>query len=115
MIIKNVKNILEEALINNSEMREELYEYELEELLAELKASLAKDKNEFIFAITEHSGDIAMILIEKTEKVYINEPARKKLKTIWGSAYLENMKMLIPDISKQLNDNFIPTYGIKTV
>jgi len=50
-----------------------LYEYELEELLDELKASLAADHDDYIFAVTENSGHVAMVLIEKAGHVYSNE------------------------------------------
>jgi len=39
-------------------MEYELYEYEFEELLDELLASLIEDKDDFLFAITTHKNDI---------------------------------------------------------
>ncbi|MDM8555898.1 hypothetical protein QUF75_14290 [Desulfococcaceae bacterium HSG7] len=115
MTIKNIKNLLEQALISDGEMRHELYEYELEDLLDELTVSLIEDKNEFIFAVTEHSGDVAMVLVEKSKKIYINESARNRLKKLWRAAYSHNMKRMIPDFAKQLNDDTIPINGVNTI
>ena len=75
MTAKNIEKLLEQALIHDGEMQYGLYEYELEELLDDLKSSLAKDKDDYIFAVTENSGHVAMVLIQKTGEVHINEEA----------------------------------------
>ena len=59
-----------------------LYEYELEERVDELTASLAADQDDYIFAVTENSGHVAMVLIEKSGQVHINEQAREKLRAL---------------------------------
>jgi hypothetical protein len=92
-----------------------LYEYELEELLDELKASLIADQDDYIFAVTEDSGHVAMVLIEKTGQVHINEQAREKLQALWPAAYTSNMKMLIPVFARQLHQGDLPINGVKTV
>jgi frataxin-like iron-binding protein CyaY len=115
MTAKNIEKLLEQALIHDGEMQYGLYEYELEELLDELKSSLAKDKDDYIFAVTENSGHVAMILIEKSGQVHINEQAREKLRVLWPAAYESNMKKLIPAFAKQLNEGEIPINGVKTV
>ena len=80
---KMINRNLENALIHNREMVLSLYEHELKELISELKDSLNKDNDEYLFAVTENNNDVAMILIDKQEKIYINEDARNKLKTLW--------------------------------
>ena len=115
MTKKSIKKLLEQALLHDGEMREELYEYELEEMLDELKASMAQDKNEYIFAVTENRGEVAMVLIEKSGQVHINEGARERLKALWPAAYESNMKMLIPEFATQLRGGEIPVNGVKTV
>jgi hypothetical protein len=50
-------------------MEYRLYEYELKELLDELKSSLAADRDDYIFAVTENSGHVAMVLIENSGQV----------------------------------------------
>ena len=115
MTKKSIKKLLEQALLHDGEMREELYEYELEEMLDELKASMAQDKNEYIFAVTENRGEVAMVLIEKSGQVHVNEGARERLKALWPAAYESNMKMLIPAFATQLRGGEIPVNGVKTV
>ena len=115
MTVKNIKKPLERALLHDGEMEYGLYEHELEELLDELKSSMAQDKDDYIFAVTENSGDVAMVLIEKSEQVHINEQARERLKALWPAAYESNMKKLIPAFAKQLNEGEIPINGVKTV
>lgn len=78
------------------------------------------DGDEFIFAVTVHRNsatkalDVAMLLIEKPEKLYINEFARDRLKELWKNAYFDNIKILAPMFAKQLNDGEIAFTGVKT-
>lgn len=119
--VKDLKKVLENALLNDGKMEYDLYEYEFEELLDELLASLIEDKDDFLFAITTHKNDVtgkedtAMVLIDQSGKAHINELARDKLKEVWKCAYERNMKKLIPDFAKQLHEGDIPINGIKTV
>lgn len=119
--VKDLKKVLENALLNDGKMEYDLYEYEFEELLDELLASLIEDKDDFLFAITTHKNDVtgkedtAMVLIDQSGKTHINELARDKLKEVWKGAYERNMKKLIPDFAKQLYEGDIPINGIKTV
>lgn len=112
MSIKKIQNILNGALLKGKEMHYSLYEYELEELQNKLKTSLANDKNELIFAVTEHSGHCAMLLIDSNGNSYINKEARDQLKKYWKYAYNHNMKLLIPVFAKQLNNGDIPITGV---
>lgn len=113
MSIKKIEGLLKQTLLQEGEMHQGLYEYELEELIDDLKQSMAKDKDDYIFAVTENSGEVAMILIEKSGQVHINEQAREKLKALWPAAYTSNMKELIPDFARQLNEGEIPINGVK--
>ncbi len=106
---------MKQTLLDDGEMQYELYKYELEELLDEWKASMAKDDDDYIFAVTENSGRVAMILIEKSGEVHINEQARERLKALWPAAYENNMNKLIPAFAEQLNEGEIPVSGVKTV
>jgi len=88
----------------------------LEEFLDDLKSSLAEDKDDYIFAVTENSGHVAMVLIEQSGQVHINEQAREKLQALWpAAAYESNMKNLIPAFAKQLNEGELPINGVKMV
>jgi frataxin-like iron-binding protein CyaY len=115
MTAKKIKKLLEQALLYDGEMHYSLYEYELEELLDYLKSSMEKDKDDYIFAVTENTGHVAMVLIEKSGEMYINEQAREKLKALWPAAYESNMKKLIPAFAKQLSKNEMPINGVKAV
>ena len=110
-----IAKLLEDALINEGQMRQELYEYELEEMLDELKVSMAQDNDDCIFAITENNNDVAMVLIDKSGAVYINAEARNKLKELWKKNYTNNLGRLIPAFAQQLSENEIPTTGMKIV
>ncbi len=118
---KDLKIVLENALLYDGKMEYELYEYEFEDLLDELLATLIKDKEDFLFAITTHKNDItgkedtAMVLIDASGKAHVNELARDKLKEVWEDDYQRRMTKLIPDFSKQLYKGDIPITGIKVV
>ncbi len=85
---------------------EEHFEYWYKRLVA--------DKNEFVFAVTVHSGDVAMVLITRDKKLYINEEAREVLKEIWNKAYRNNINRLIPLMAQNLSDGNISVNGVKT-
>ncbi len=120
-MIKDIKKTLETALLHNGNMAQGLYEYELEELLDKLMASMIADNDDFLFVVTTHKNDLtgkldcAMLLIEKSGAVHINELARDKLKELWKDAYVRNMKKLIPAFAKQLQEGDLPINGVKTV
>ena len=117
MTAKKIEKLLRHVLINDEEMAYELYKHELEELLEEWKLSMTKDNDSYLFAVTENSGDVAMVLIEKAGQVHIqvhiNERAREKLKALWLGAYERNMMKLIPIFASQLAKGEIPVNGIK--
>ena len=118
--VNGLKKVLENALLKDGKMEYDLYEYEFVELLDEFKESVIEDKDDFLFAITTHKNDItgkedtAMVLIEQSGQVHINELARDKLKAEWKGAYESNMKKFIPDFAKQLYEGDIPINGVKT-
>ena len=113
MTAKQIEKRLEHTLMHDDAMQYGLYTYELEEVLDELKSSLAHDQDDYIFAVTENSGHVAMVLIEQSGHVYINEQAREKLKALWPAAYESNMKQLIPVFAQQLDEGALPINGVK--
>ncbi len=115
MTVKDITRLLERALLRDGEMHHTLYEYELEEIVDNLKLSMMRDKDDYIFAVTENRGDVAMVLVENSGHVHINEHARTKLQALWPAAYESNMQKLIPAFAKQLNGGEIPINGVKTV
>ena len=97
----------------NGKMHVALYNYELDEMVDDLKKSLLEDKDELIFAITENNDHVAMVLIERSGSVYVNETARERLKKLWSKAYRPNMKKLMPYLVGELSDNRVPVQGVK--
>lgn len=53
--------------------------------------------------------------MEKSGAIYVNEPARDRLKELWDKAYLPNMKKLIPMFAQQLQQEELPVTGVKLV
>ncbi len=113
--IKRIENLLTQVLIEDGTMEIELYEYEYAGAEDDFKQSLIEDNDDCIFSVTEKQNDIAMLLIEKSGEVYINEQARDRLKELWQHSYLKNMKQLIPAFATQLNANQLPVNGVKVV
>ena len=97
----------------NGKMHASLYNHELDEMLDDLKRSLAEDKDELIFAVTENNDHVAMVLIEPSGSVYVNEIARDRLKKLWGKAYNHNIKKLMPHFLEELINQRIPVQGVK--
>ncbi len=112
---KKIEALLHQALVEKGKMEYSLYEYELKEHIDYWYESLKADKDDFIFAVTENSGDIAMVLITTEKIVYINEEAREKLSQIWLKAYTKNMNRLIPMMAAQLVDGIIAVNGVQTM
>ena len=115
MAAKKIEKLLEKALLQNGEMAQALFDFEFEaDDIAELKASLEEDEDDYLFAVTENTGDIAMILIEKSGEVIANEQAREKLKEYWQANYEKNCQLLIPDFAELLAEGELPINGVKT-
>ncbi|MFN0110186.1 MAG: hypothetical protein ACKVZH_15130 [Blastocatellia bacterium] len=114
MPAKKIEKLLEQALLRDGEMEQSLFDFEFgKDDLKRLRASMVEDGDDYLFAITENTGSIAMVLIEKSGGVLANEQAREKLKELWKSAYERNLKLLIPDFAKQLSDGELPINGVK--
>ena len=115
MTVRTITQRLEQALLRDGPMRDELYAFEVEGLVDDLKASMAQDQDEYIFAVTENNGDVAMVLVEQSGDVHHNAQARSKLQALWPGAYQRNMQRLIPAFARQLHAGEIPINGVKTV
>ncbi len=60
---RRIENLLRKALLEGGEMAYGLYEFELQEHIDYWYQGLLRDKDEFLFAVTENNGDVAMVLI----------------------------------------------------
>jgi hypothetical protein len=114
-VSKRIEKLLRKALLQEGPMAYALYEHELVEHLDYWYNGLVADRNEFVFAVTENSGDTAMVLITKEKNIYINEVAREKLSRMWGPAYKPNMKRMIPMMAEELANDIIAVNGINIV
>jgi hypothetical protein len=114
MSARRIAKLLKQALLHDGEMHRALYDHELAGVVDQLKDSLAHDNDDYIFTVTENRGHVAMVLIEKTGQVHINEAAREKLKAFWPVAYERNMKMFIPAFAEELEAGELPINGVKT-
>lgn len=113
---KTIEKNLKKALLNDGPLVYALYEFELEEHVEEYLLSKQTDADKYFFAVTEHTNDVAMLLIDEDDKVYINEAARTRLKELWpGDAYRENFQKMIPHIAEQLDAGFLFAAGVKEV
>jgi hypothetical protein len=111
---KTIEKNLIKALLNDGEMAFALFQYELEEHVDEYLKSKQEDKDDYFFAVTEHTNDVAMLLIDGDNKVHVNEEARTLLKVFWPkSAYKHNMQILIPQMVDELSKGFLFTSGVK--
>jgi hypothetical protein len=112
---KTIEKNLIKALLEDGPLVKALYEYELAEHLDEYLQSKQEDQDLYFFAVTEHSNDVAMLLIDENNVVYINTDARERLKSIWREAYDFNLKKLIPGMASQLDAGFLYAAGVKEV
>ena len=111
---KVIEKNLVKALLHDGEMAYALFQYELEEHVDEYLKSKKEDKDDYFFAVTEHTNDVAMLLIDKKNKVHVNEKARAMLKKYWkGPVYAYNLKILIPQMVEQLSSGYLFVTGVK--
>ena len=101
---KQIEKSLRKVLLSDIEMSYELYEFNLEDNIDLWKKGMHEEENEFVIAVIEDNGNVAMLLITNKEELFINELAREKLRQIWHleDEYSQNIDYLIPDIAKEL-------------
>lgn len=112
-IKKEIEKVLYKALLLEGKMEYALYEYEVKEHIAYWKEGLRKDKEEFVFIVTENKGDVAMLLITIDDVLYINEKARKKLKELWEKNYEKNINYLLPQMVNDLANGNLSVTGVR--
>jgi len=102
------------ALLNNGGMSKSLFEEELQDQTDEFLQSKKEDGDDYFFAITERDNQVAMLLIDRDDKVHVNEEARTVLKTYWlKSVYADNMQVLIPQMVDELSEGYYFVTGVK--
>jgi hypothetical protein len=102
------------ALLDDGAMSKSLFEDELQDQLDEFLKSRKEDEDDFFFAITERDNQVAMLLIDVDDKVYVNEKARAVLQTFWQkSVYDDNILMLLPQMVEELSEGYYFVTGVK--
>jgi hypothetical protein len=102
------------ALLDDGAMSKALFKEELQDQTDEFLKSKQEDGDDYFFAITERDNQVAMLLIDKDDKVHVNEDARAVLKTYWQkSVYDDNMLMLLPQMVDELNEGYYFVTGVK--
>ncbi len=77
---------------------------------------MQSDGDKWVFAVTENSGDVAMILITKEKEICVNEKAREKLQELWPEpSYGRNTEPLIPMMADELANDIIAVNGVKVI
>ena len=109
---KTIEKNLRKALLEDGPLALALFEYELQEHIAEYLQSKRDDGDDYFFAVTEHTNDVAMLLIDNQEAIYINEAARARLKALWQTSYAGNMRRLIPDMAGELDNGDLYVVGV---
>ncbi len=112
---RKIANTLRKALLEDGKMERALYEYELEEHIDYWYEGLKSDRDQLVFAVTESSGHVAMVLITPDKTIYVNEEAREKLAKFWIKAYENNINQLIPMMAENLANDIISVTGVKMV
>ena len=103
------------ALLNDGAMSKSLFEEELQDQTDEFLKSKQEDNDDYFFAITERDNQVAMLLIDRNDKVHVNEEARAVLRSFWQkSVYEHNMLILIPQIVDELSKGYYFVTGVKT-
>lgn len=110
---KIIEKNLRKALLENGPFARALFEYELEEHIEEYIQSKHADRDDYFFAVTEHTDDVAMLLIDKQDTVHVNEAARALLITLWQKAYRKNFRLLIPNMARELDAGYLFSAGVK--
>ena len=108
-----IQKYLRRSLLLDRKMEYKLYEFELEEHITFWKEGLHNDKEDFVFILNEREGDVAMLLITKTDELYINEKAREQLKIFWKDNYKTNIETLLPHMASELSKGFLSVTGVK--
>lgn len=110
---KAIEKNLSKALLEDGPLVKALFEFELEEHLEEYLQSKREDHDKYFFAVTEHSNDVALLLIDENDKVHVNRSARTLLKKLWRANYRHNIQVLIPAMASTLDAGHLFSAGVK--
>jgi len=112
MRTREISNALRKVLLQGEKMELSLYESKLEANIDEWYNELKSERGDYVFIITESSGDVAMAMIDKDKNVYINEAANEQLSKIWMKNYVKNLKLFLPKLAESIDEYGIAITGI---
>ena len=103
------------ALLLDGPLSQALYEWEMEENLKFWRQEMLRDKDDFLVAVTENSGDVALLLIDKKGKLFVNEDGRRWLRRKWNTpgVYASNMLLFVPQMAQQLHEGEFWVMGVR--
>ena len=104
---------LAQVLLYHGRFSWSLFEWDIEDHLQLYLGSKAQDGDDYLLVISADEYQVAMILIDDTDYVHVNEKAREKLQTLWPATYVENIRLMIPPIARQLSEGFLFQAGIQ--
>ena len=102
------------ALLDGGAMSKTLFEEELHGQIDEFLRSKQEDGDDYFFAITENDNQVAMLLIDRDDKVHVNEDARAVLRSFWQkTVYDDNILVLLPQMVDELSEGYYFVTGVK--
>jgi len=112
---KTITENLKRVLLEDAPFAAALFDYELREHIAAYLESKHTDHDRYFFAITEHTNDVAMLLIDEQDSVHTNEDARTVLRALWRDAYAQNIQRLIPKMVQDLSAGYLSAAGVRII
>lgn len=112
---KGIEANLKRVLLDGEPFALALFDYELREHIKEYLQSRHADNDKYLFAVTENSNDVAMLLIDESDTVHTNEEARAALQALWPDTYSKNIQHLIPLMAEDLQAGYVFQVGVKVV
>jgi hypothetical protein len=104
--------ILSKGLLDDEEMDRDLYEERLERRIDEWHQGLKSDRENYVFVVTKNSSHMAMVMITKSKKVYVNEEAKEKLSQVFLLNYKKNIELLLPKMAGDFEISSVSVNGI---
>lgn len=107
--------LLRIALLENGPLSRIVYETVLEDNVKRWQMNMKGSEESYLFAIAESDHEIAMVLIESNQRLYINEAAREKLAEVWFEGYAPSMENLIPLVAEDLAEGALSINAVRHV
>lgn len=111
---KAIARTLKKVLLEGGAFSRALFEFDLEDRIEAYLQSKREDGDKYLFVIAEKSNEIAMMLIDESDEVHVNEEARALLMKFWqGEIYKSNIRLFMPDMVNELDKGNHYFAGVK--